>query len=348
MLSANLCYNPLLNIREEGGHRKLKIRRFFAGVLGIGTALALAVGAPVPAQAASLHISDPVTFSVDDSLGVQSQYVSLVDLSTGRVVVGKNQDEQMNPASMTKVMTLLVACEHLTDLTAPVAISQDAIDIAASTGLTRVGFVAGEVVTVADLLYGTILPSGADAAIMLGRTVAGSDENFVALMNQKAAELGLTSTHFVNCTGMTAEGHLTTPSEMAVILQAAMENDIARTILTTQHYTTTATTQHPSGIALTNQFLSRMSARTIPGTCLAAKTGYTRAAMCCAASCFVSSTGRTYICVTGHAPTAVQAVEDQAQLYRFYCNAAFENTLYPLLASIGYPGAILDSTASGQ
>ena len=78
-------------------------------------------------------------------------------------------------------------------------------------------------------------------------------------------------------------------------------------------------------------------------TCLAAKTGYTRAAMCCAASYFVSSTGRTYICVTGYAPTAVQAVTDQALLYNVYANAAFEGTLYPLLASIGYPGATLDT-----
>ena len=77
--------------------------------------------------------------------------------------------------------------------------------------------------------------------------------------------------------------------------------------------------------------------------CLAAKTGYTRAAMCCAASYFVSSTGRTYICVTGYAPTAVQAVTDQALLYNVYANAAFEGTLYPLLASIGYPGATLDT-----
>ena len=322
---------------------KIRRRHVLSGALAIGVSLFLAAGSALPAQAASLHISDPVTFAVDDTIGVQSRYAALVDLSTGRVVAGRNQDEKMNPASMTKVMTLLVACEHLTDLSAPVTITQDAIDIAANAGLTRVGFVAGETVTMADLLYGTILPSGADACIMLGRALAGSDTAFVALMNEKAAALGLTSTHFVNCTGMTADGHLTTCAEMAVILQAAMENPIARTILCTPRYTTTATAQHPSGIPISNLFLSRMSSRDIPGTCLAAKTGYTRAAMCCAASYFVSSTGRTYICVTGYAPTAVQAVTGQALLYNVYANAAFEGTLYPLLASIGYPGATLDT-----
>lgn len=320
---------------------KIQSKQFLSGALAVCASLFLAAGSALPARAASLHVSDPVTFAVDDAIGVKSQYAALVDLSTGRVVAGRNQDTQMNPASMTKVMTLLVACEHLTDLTAPVTITQDAIDAAANAGLTRVGFVAGETVTMADLLYGTILPSGADACITLGRTIAGSDEAFVSLMNEKAAALGLTATHFANCTGETAEGHLTTCAEMAVILQAAMENPIARTILTTAKYKTTATPQHPSGIALSNLFLSRMASRDIPGTCLAAKTGYTRAAMCCAASYFVSSTGRTYICVTGHAPTAVQAVTDQAVLYNFYCNAAFEGTLYPLLASIGYPGAVL-------
>ena len=303
------------------------LRRGSALLLSAGLSVSLAVSFPSFRADAAVSFQTDVYSADASASGIQSEYAVVTDADSGRIVAGKNQDAVINPASMTKIMTLLVACEHVTDLSAPVTISQDAIDIATVTGLSRVGFVAGETVTVADLLYGTILPSGADAAIMLGRYVAGSDDAFVALMNEKAAELGLTSTHFANCHGMTAEGHYTTCTEMAEILAAAEENETALKVLSTMTYTTTPTVQHPSGIEVENLFLSRMSSRSIPGTLVGAKTGYTRAAMCCAASCFVSQSGKHYICVTAHAPSALQAVSDQALLYNLYANADYETSL---------------------
>ena len=115
---------------------------------------------------------------------VNANFAILVDADAGLVVAEKNGNAKMYPASMTKVMTLLVACEHITDLSEKLEITQDIVDYVKKEGASNCGFKAGEQVTMLDLLYGLILPSGADAALALVRRIAGSEEQFVALMNQ--------------------------------------------------------------------------------------------------------------------------------------------------------------------
>lgn len=219
---------------------------------------------------------------------------------------------------MTKVMTLLVASERVKNLSATYTITQDILDYCAEHDCSTIGFEAGEKVTVMDLLWGTILPSGADAAIALGRYVAGSDAAFVALMNEKAQALGLSNTHFTSCVGLYDPGHFTTPNDMAVIMDAATKNQIALTVLATPQYTTVPTTYHPNGITVKNLFLSRIAPLSKPGIVIGAKTGYINQSKYCAVSYFISSTGVPYICVTGGADSSMNAVYDHQKIYRAF------------------------------
>lgn len=142
----------------------------------------------------------------------------LYDASTEAVLGAKNPDEQRAVASITKIMTALVALER-GDMDDLVTISQRAAD----TGEREIGLVAGEQITLGALLKAALIHSGNDAATAIAEHVGGSVEGFVALMNQKAQELGLRNTNFVNPHGLDAPGHHSSARDMLVIARAAME-----------------------------------------------------------------------------------------------------------------------------
>ncbi|MBR5970509.1 MAG: D-alanyl-D-alanine carboxypeptidase [Lachnospiraceae bacterium] len=248
-----------------------------------------------------------------------STYAVVVDVRAANAVMERNANASMNPASMTKILTLLVAVEHISDLNAPVTVPQGVIDYAKAELASRVGFSAGETVRVQDLLYGTILPSGADAALTLAIYVGGSHENFVRMMNEKLAQLGLSKTaHVTNCIGLYDANHHCTVKDVAVLLGEAMKNPLCAQILGARTYTTTGTAQHPGGITVRNNFLVQIDPMETNGNIRAAKTGYLRQAGSCAASYLVSKSGRHYICVTGNAGNSAQAIRDHALLYQQY------------------------------
>ena len=250
---------------------------------------------------------------------VNANFAILVDADAGLVVAEKNGSAKMYPASMTKVMTLLVACEHITDLSEKLEITQDIVDYVKKEGASNCGFKAGEQVTMLDLLYGLILPSGADAALALVRRIAGSEEQFVALMNQKAQQLGISATtHFTNCTGLYNDNHYSTAEDMAIIMRAAAQNSVAATILTTRSYTTQSNNKRTTGLSFSNLFLKRIDTQTTGGQVNFAKTGYVAKAGNCAVSYFTAASGRHYICVTGKTSGAWNVVSAHAALYSQY------------------------------
>lgn len=250
---------------------------------------------------------------------VNANFAILVDADAGLVVAEKNGSSKMYPASMTKVMTLLVACEHITDLSEKLEITQDIVDYVKKEGASNCGFKAGEQVTMLDLLYGLILPSGADAALALVRRIASSEEQFVALMNQKAQQLGISATtHFTNCTGLYNDNHYSTAEDMAIIMRAAAQNSVAATILTTRSYTTQANNKRTTGLSFSNLFLKRIDTQTTGGQVNFAKTGYVAKAGNCAVSYFTAASGRHYICVTGKTSGAWNVVSAHAALYSQY------------------------------
>ena len=248
-----------------------------------------------------------------------SLYSILVNEQTGEVVAARSAYDRMYPASMTKVMTLLVAVENIKNLDDVVYASQEAADYSYSHDGSAVNWSVGEKLTVTDLLYGTILSSGADASYDLAVYVAGSHEAFVDMMNAKAEELGISATtHFTNCPGFYDDNHYTTAYDMSIILKAAVENDLCREVLSAHTYTTPSTEEHPDGILISNWFLRRIEDKDCTGFVMCAKTGFVNQSGNCAASYMISNSGIPYICVTGHAHSAWRAIYDHVGIYSHY------------------------------
>gem|GEM_PF-2051198 len=301
-------------MKKHRQYRSNMHRVMICALLLAGMILAL----PVRAKAAFTVTEDTTEFK-----NLDSDYAVLINADTGEIIAEKNAHAQMYPASMTKIMTVLVAAEEIgrqgRNISDTVTITQDIIDYVVNNGGSAVGFELGEKPTVMDLLWGTALPSGADAALALARYVAGSEDAFVELMNEKTQELGLTDTHFTNPVGMYDDENYTTPVDMADILYAATKNSLAWAVLSTQQYTTSETRQHSDGITVTNRFLQRLSRQNVPGIVFSAKTGYIAKAGSCAASFFVSNDNIRYVCVTGKASNTWQCIYDQAAIYQVYC-----------------------------
>ncbi len=278
-----------------------------------------------PAVNPDIPFASGYTFEGADSAAavnaetVLSTYALLVDLDNNTVVAQRNANDRMIPASMTKILTVLVAAEHVTDLDDTFTITREITDYSYSNDCSAVGFCDGETVTVRDLLYGTVLPSGADAAAGLAFYVSGSLEGFVDLMNEKLDELGLSDTaHFTNCVGLYDENHYCTPYDMAVILKAAVENELCREVLSAHTYTTSPTEQHPEGITISNWFLRRIEDKETNGEVVCAKTGYVAQSGSCAASYEVTDSGKHYICVTADTYSSWRCIYDHVAIYQEY------------------------------
>ena len=175
----------------------------------------------------------------EDFPQISSDYVYMVDLDTNQVMVDEGSEEIIYPASMTKMMTLLVAIENAPDLDQTMVLEAEVFEGLAEAHASVAGFSLGETVTVRDLLYGLFLPSGADASRALALLEAGSEEAFVAMMNDKAQQLGLQNTHFVNATGLHDDDHYSCARDMAVIGQTLIQQgqqDILRYTSTYDDY----------------------------------------------------------------------------------------------------------------
>lgn len=257
------------------------------------------------------------TASIGDD--VISQHAILINESTNEIVAQKDAQAVVSPASMTKILTVLVAAEHLESMDAlddDFTITIDMTDFAYRNGCSIAGFKNDEVVKVRDLFYGTILPSGGDAAMALAIYTAGSQEAFVDMMNEKLEELGLSETaHFTNCVGLYDEEHHCTVYDMAMILKAAVQNDWCRDVLSMHKYTTTATEQNPEGNMISNWFLRRIEDKETGGHTLCAKTGFVNQSGSCAASYWISDSGTPYICVTTNSTSSWRCIYDHVAIY---------------------------------
>lgn len=188
----------------------------------------------------SLNATQPDTANPVETQQITSKYMVLIDLSDDSIVAKRDSDVVINPASMTKILTVLTATDMIKDLDDTYVITQEEIQYAYAHDCSAVGFLEGETVTVRDLVYGTIVCSGADAAIGLANYCCGSQEAFVEKMNEKVEALELSDTaHFTNVVGIYDENLHCTMEDMAVILSTAIQNDLCRDVLSTRIYTTT-------------------------------------------------------------------------------------------------------------
>ena len=251
---------------------------------------------------------------------VESSYALLVNVDNGTVVAGRDYDTQMNPASMTKILTLLVAVENI-DLsrldTDTEEITQEIANYVWQNQMSQVGWQIGDTPTIRSLLYGTILPSGADAAQALAIYTAGSEEAFVELMNKKLADLGISDTaHFTNVVGAYDEDHYCTALDMATILRAAIDNELCREVLSCHYYEVPPSGGEDSqAIGISNWFLRRIEDKDTHGEVVCAKTGYTGEAGFCCASYQEADDGGRYICVTADGAGIWPCIYDHVEIF---------------------------------
>lgn len=239
---------------------------------------------------------DISTSQLSDSL--HSPNGILIRLNDHTILMQKGQGEKIYPASLTKMMTAIVAIENLSDMQENIELSDSMFQTLYDANASMAGFQPGEKARAIDLLYGAMLPSGAECCLGLAEQIAGSERSFVKMMNRKAKELGMDDTHFTNATGLHDENHYATVKDLAVLLDYALQNDNFREIFTSSRYSTGATSKHPDGITFYSTMFAKLgNSDIIGGDILGGKTGYTGEAGLCLAS-LAEIRGEEYIMVT--------------------------------------------------
>ena len=302
--------------RKYQGHRK---KNTFPRVLFMIAAIATIcfVGAKSAVSLNDLHRSvklketaeseganaiDNTFAEIDIDLNhLHSPYAVLVELDSGKVLAEHNSEDKIYPASLTKIMTAVLAIENTDDLNQTVTLPYDIFEPLYAENASMAGFQPGEEATLKELLYGILLPSGAECCIAFADRVAGSEEAFVERMNEKAAEIGMSNTHFCNVTGLHNSDHYSTVEDISVLLQYALQYEDFRQAFSSSRYSTHPTSQHPEGFTFYSTMFKYMdSTEVVGGEIIGGKTGYTEEAGLCLAS-LANVNGRDYILVTAKA-----------------------------------------------
>lgn len=219
---------------------------------------------------------ETTAYSIDEPPELSSVCALLVDRTTGLTLYSKNADSVVYPASTTKIITALLVLENVDDLDEEVTVeASDLTEVAAGSSLA--GLIPGETYTVRDLLAGLLIPSGNDASYVLARYVGGGDwQAFVDMMNERAAELGCTNTHFVNPCGLHDDDHYSTAHDLAIIFEAALAHPEFSEISSCATWDLAATSQQDARtLENTNNLVDPESPVYMGDTIVAGKTGST-------------------------------------------------------------------------
>ncbi len=284
---------------------------------------------PVPAATVSVLPQIANTYETITLKDATFNSAVLLDCESNEILAGFKYDKKIYPASLTKLLTLLVAAENIDDMKATYTFTDEDIDPLIDENASRAGFEAGEAVTMEDLMYAAITVSGADGTLGLSKAVAGSEEAFVDLMNKKVTDLGLSDTHFVNASGLHNDQHYSTAQDIAAVTKACMDNDVCRKVLSAESYTTSKTKQHEEGIELDSIFHSRFGGYWIDidgdgygdADIVGGKTGFTDEAMY-TLSTVVDVDGHEYICVVTKSEGDLISVEDTIMVFENYLPGA--------------------------
>ena len=245
LLSATVVSDPSGTMRSEAmsstGNILTDAGRSVTSVLS--SALSASGCAPLTAYAATWPTPE---------FNVESEGAILIDADSGAVLYEKNATTAYYPASITKVLTAIIVLENCTNLEDKVTFSYAAVNGNLEQNSTIIGAVPGDKLSVRDCLYGLLLQSANDCANALAEYIAGSNEKFAELMNQKAAELGCVNSHFANPSGLNNPEHYTCAADFAKIMQYAIQNDTFRSIDATQVYTHAPINKYPNADAPEN------------------------------------------------------------------------------------------------
>lgn len=264
-----------------------------------------------------------------DGSTLSADFAILVSLSDYSVVASLDADARIYPASMTKIMTLIVACETIKDASVILTVSEEVMEYCRDNDATVLASDPLDRFTATDMLYGVGVVSAADACITLANHIAGSEVEFVKLMNAKAASLGLTKTNFANSTGLDDKNNYSTAREMATILAYALDNPFCREILSTDNRTVLGYydmdgEEKTYNRQLYNTLWNRLSdagyEKKIPVklscgmTLLGAKTGYTDEGGYCLASFLEDESGKLYVTVTAMGEKVGTSITDMEKI----------------------------------
>ncbi len=267
----------------------------------------------------------PFSVFAEEISDLYSETAVLYNRDTHEILYDKNGNDKTLIASLTKVMTSIVAIENIKDMNEKVVLNDEIFDYL-SYDLSTAGFKRNEEVTYEDLLYGALFPSGADATHSLAYFISGSEEEYIKLMNKKAKELGMTNTHFVNTIGIedVNDTHYSSAEDMVKLLDYALKNDTFREMFSNDKYVTSdKSLTFVSPQKRTSERLN-IDLSIISGS----KTGYTSRAGLCLAS-YASNGKANLILVTTGAHTDRQGAHylDAKKIYEYY----FDNYEYKTL-----------------
>lgn len=280
------------------------------------------------------------TTADSENFEVDAKAAILIDMNTGRTVYEKNIDERVYPASLTKIMTCLLALENgnLSDI---VTIGEGAF-VGLDGNSSTAGLQVGEKLSLSNLLYCLMLSSGNEAANAVAEHIAGSTTDFVRMMNERAYELGCLDTHFVNPHGLHDEEHYTTVRDLVAITQAALKSENFKIITNTASYTLPATNLSPEReLTTTNQLIDPSTSNSFYyRRAIGIKTGYTTPAGRCVISCAKGDSMYFLAVVCGAATTVLDTgdvrMESFPQCIRLF-DYGFDQFSYVTVISPLYP-----------
>ena len=258
---------------------------------------------PEPEPAAAVTVDNFLLYdslaSINPEIDIYSTCALLLERESGTILYSKDALRSTYPASLTKIMTCILGIEHCADLNATVTITEDMLAGLLDADASVAGLSVGEEVQYIDLFYCLMLPSGADAANAIAFSLFGSAEAMVQEMNDMALRLGMVATTYTNVSGLHDVKMRTTATDVAILFNYALNNEIFRSIITKQSYTTAATNKHPDGMTVYGTMFSMLPITEFENgaVILGGKTGTTTPAGQCLAS-FGSYQGREYILVT--------------------------------------------------
>lgn len=246
-----------------------------------------------------------------DDFDITGEYVSLYNMNEDILLYSKNDTKKTSIASLTKMMTTLVAIEEIDNLDKIVTIKER--DFEGTVGYSKAGFKVGDKVTYRDLLYGIILPSGADAVNAVVNNTLGYDK-FIKKMNETAKRLGMNDTSYANPVGKDDENNYSTSSDLAKLLKYALKNETFKTIFTTKSYKTS------NGINLestVNRYENILNTNEIKG----AKSGFTKdAGRCLASITTLNNVDYLLVVINSSTTSPYNAVKDTITIYDYYNN----------------------------
>ncbi|KYG28075.1 D-alanyl-D-alanine carboxypeptidase family protein [Alkalihalobacillus trypoxylicola] len=254
---------------------------------------------------------------------VYSEQVYLYHLNTNRVVYKKNEQQRVPVASLTKIMTTLIAIEQLQEesLNKKMTVPEDIFPMIIDRNLSVAGYSPNEEVEAIDLLYGTMLPSGADASISLAIGLSGTEQEFIRPMNQKAEQLKMGNTHFSNVTGMDQDHHYSTVEDMAILLKYALNNPLFKDVFSSENYSTASTNLSNEGLSFQSRMFHLLEQQELNENIefIGGKTGFTNQAGLCLASYVMINSSEEYLLITtgadGNTQTPPYHTNDAITIY---------------------------------